>query len=227
MGGNLNAIATGNVQANPAGKAAWIVLVIAWICFLVPIPGLGLFLGWPLNLVAFILAIVAIAKGGAMKGVFQLICSLVVSPIVYFVGFVLFAGAVGAAGQAADARQKAAASTSGTSPVSESSSAEIKAGPIAITAGELYRAYSANEIAADAQFKGKALLISGKVESIQSDFSDSPVVQLAAGDFEWVQLHEISKEAAGALAKGQSVTVSCTGQGEVIGFPSAGDCTIQ
>jgi len=33
-------------------------LVIAWVTFLVPIPGIGLFIAWPLNLVAFILAIV-------------------------------------------------------------------------------------------------------------------------------------------------------------------------
>lgn len=54
---------------NTAGKAAWICLAVAWLMFLLPIPGLGLFIGWPLNLVAFILAIVAMSKLGAAGGI--------------------------------------------------------------------------------------------------------------------------------------------------------------
>ncbi len=94
-----------NPQASPAGKAAWIVLMIAWACFLIPFPGLGLFVGWPLNLVAFILAIVAMANGGAMKGIIQLILSLVGSPIVYLIGTALFVAGVGAMGQQDAARR--------------------------------------------------------------------------------------------------------------------------
>lgn len=78
------------VSHSPAGRAAWITLALTWVCFLVPFPGLGLFIGWPLNLVAFILAIVAMGSGGAMKGLFQLLGSLIVSPIVYFIGLALF-----------------------------------------------------------------------------------------------------------------------------------------
>lgn len=96
-----------NPQANPAGKAAWIVLMIAWACFLIPFPGLGLFVGWPLNLVAFILAIVAMANGGAMKGIIQLILSLVGSPIVYLIGTALFVAGVGVMGQQDAARRAA------------------------------------------------------------------------------------------------------------------------
>lgn len=94
-----------NPQTSPAGKAAWIVLMIAWACFLIPFPGLGLFVGWPLNLVAFILAIVAMANGGAMKGIIQLILSLVGSPIVYLIGTALFVAGVGAMGQQDAARR--------------------------------------------------------------------------------------------------------------------------
>lgn len=94
-----------NPQASPAGKAAWIVLMIAWACFLIPFPGLGLFVGWPLNLVAFILAIVAMANGGAMKGIIQLILSLVGSPIVYLIGTALFVAGVGVMGQQDAARR--------------------------------------------------------------------------------------------------------------------------
>lgn len=86
-------------QDNSAGRAAWICLAIAWATFIIPFPGLGLFLGWPLNLVAFILAIVAMSKLGANAGLWQLLASLLVSPLVYFVGLVVFAGLLGAAGQ--------------------------------------------------------------------------------------------------------------------------------
>ena len=81
---------------NSAGKAAWICLVIAWIAFIVPIPGTGLFIGWPLNLVAFILAIVAMSKSGAGAGLWQLLASLLVSPVIYLVGLGLLAGIIGA-----------------------------------------------------------------------------------------------------------------------------------
>lgn len=76
-------------------KAVWILLVIAWLCFLVPLPGLGLFLGAPLNLVAFIIAIVVITRGKTGVGITQLVCTLVVSPIVYFIGLAIFGASLG------------------------------------------------------------------------------------------------------------------------------------
>ncbi|HEU0152405.1 MAG TPA: hypothetical protein VFQ84_03555 [Arenimonas sp.] len=78
--------------------AGWITLGITWLLFLVPFPGLGI-LGWVGNLVALVLSIVVIAKGETAHGVGQLVCSLVVSPIVYFIGLVLFVGAMGALDQ--------------------------------------------------------------------------------------------------------------------------------
>lgn len=86
-------------QDNTAGQAAWICLAIAWVTFIVPFPGIGFFIGWPLNLVAFILAIVAMSKLGAGAGLWQLLASLIASPVVYFIGLAVFAGFIGAAGQ--------------------------------------------------------------------------------------------------------------------------------
>lgn len=85
-------------QDKSAGRAAWICLIIAWALFLVPFPGVGLFIGWPLNLVAFILAIVAMSKRGAVAGIFQLLASLIVSPIIYFVGLAVLALLMGGNG---------------------------------------------------------------------------------------------------------------------------------
>jgi hypothetical protein len=84
----------GVANENTAGKAAWICLGVAWLMFLLPVPGVGLFIGWPLNLVAFILAIVAMSKFGAAGGIWQLLCSLILSPIVYLAGWGLFAGGI-------------------------------------------------------------------------------------------------------------------------------------
>jgi hypothetical protein len=93
----MNAVAS-NTMPNTAGRAAWVCLAIAWACFVLPIPGSGLFIGWPLNLVAFILAIVAMSKRGTSAGLFPLLASLIASPIIYFIGIAVLAGMISAAG---------------------------------------------------------------------------------------------------------------------------------
>ncbi|HKX79601.1 MAG TPA: hypothetical protein VJM34_13870 [Novosphingobium sp.] len=206
---------------NTAGRAAWVCLAIAWVTFLVPIPGIGLFIGWPLNLVAFILAIVAMSKRGAFAGLWQLLASLIASPIVYFVGVAIFAGTVGALGAAGEGKYAADAH----SPAAEVSSAEA-ADRIAVEAGTLHKAYAANEIAADQLYKGKPLKVSGTIADITSDVSDEPVLSLRVSDFESVHATGLTKDVAATLAKGQSITVSCVGAGEVIGTPLLNDCEL-
>jgi|HigsolmetaAR203D_1030402.scaffolds.fasta_scaffold01222_16 hypothetical protein len=83
----MNTATIGNTEGkNTAGRAAWVCLIIAWVAFIVPIPFAGVFVGWPLNLVAFVLAIVAMVQRGARAGLWQLLASLIVSPIIYFAG---------------------------------------------------------------------------------------------------------------------------------------------
>ena len=81
-------------HGNAPVMAGWITLGITWLLFLIPFPGLGL-LGWVGNLVALVLSIVVLAKGETGHGVAQLVCSLLISPLVYFIGLVLFVGALG------------------------------------------------------------------------------------------------------------------------------------
>lgn len=52
---------------------------------------------------------------------------------------------------------------------------------IAVTATDLMRAYEANEVAADAQYKGKLLRISGTIDNIGKDILDTPYVSLTGG----------------------------------------------
>lgn len=175
--------------ANTAGRAAWICLAIAWITFLVPIPGIGLFIGWPLNLVAFILAIVAMSKRGAFGGLWQLLASLIASPIVYLIGMAIFAGTMGALGSVGNADLEAL----GPPSAAESAPAQM-ADAVAVDAGTLHRAYAANEIAADELYKGKPLKVTGTVADIASDVSDEPMVSLRVSEFESVHATGLAKD---------------------------------
>lgn len=217
----MNTAAAPLPSSNPAGIAAWLMLGIAWLCFLIPFPGLGMFLGWPLNMVAFILAVVAMAKGGAGKGIAQLLLSLVASPLVYLVGVVVFAGTVSAIGQPAlDAQANAAKGRQQDITVAP-------VVPVEISARQLYRDYEANEVAADVLYKGKRLLITGEVASIQTDLMDKPQVQLKAGSVDQVMISGLSREEAGALGKGDTVLAACTGNGMILGSPMTRDCELQ
>lgn len=201
-------------------KAAWICLIIAWLLFLIPLPGAGLFVGWPINLVAFILAIVVMARGYTSKGLIPLLASIVVSPIVYFVGVSLLAGAVLSGAAQLDTAQRTA---------KEQAAATAQAADaIKITAHELLDAYAANEVAADGQYKGKTLEVTGKVVGIDSGIDDEPVVQLeTSNEFEHVHARGLSKDLAASLSKGMTITVVCTGGGEVIGTPMLDDCKVK
>lgn len=52
---------------------------------------------------------------------------------------------------------------------------------IRVTAQELYSAYEANEVAADAKYKGKVIEVSGVVDTIGKDFLGTPYVTLTSG----------------------------------------------
>jgi hypothetical protein len=226
--------ATSDSGSTAASTASWVCLVIGWICFIVPIPGIGLLIGWPLNLVAFILAIVAMAKRGAMSGLLQLLASLIVSPIVYFIGLAIFGAALTTAAEAdkmtGDASTPSVLSSQASDGVSDAAAQPadaIRADAIEISATELFAAYKANEIAADSRYKGKPVKVSGTIEEITSDAFDDAIVQLQAGGFmEQVHASGLSNEAAAQLSKGQRITLLCKGGGEVIGFPLLEDCSI-
>lgn len=220
----MNAATEATPATKPAPvKAAWICLIIAWVLFLLPIPGVGMFVGWPLNLVAFILAIVVMTRGLTGKGLIPLIASLVVSPIIYFIGLAVLAGAAVSGDAYKDYKARAEAANA-----AKTEQAAPAADAIKITARELFKAYDANEVAADSKFKGKPIEVTGVVESISSDIADEPVVQLAGGEmFQMVHANGLDTVTAAGLSKGQEITLACTGAGEVIGMPSLSDCSLR
>lgn len=219
---------TDPTQAKPAPiKATWITLVIAWILFLLPIPGVGLFVGGTLNLVAFILAIVVMARGRTVGGLIPLISSLVLSPIIYFIGLAIFGAAVSSSSYKDYAeRAKAAAADAQVAQGEASTARAVPA--VEVTASQLFAAYEANEVAADNEYKGKALAVSGKVAGINKDFTDEVYVELESGSpFQSIHARGIPQDAAAALQKGQSITVECVGSGLMVGSPILKDCTLR
>ena len=71
-------------------------------------------------------------------------------------------------------------------------------------------------------------MITGAVESISSDFSDEPVVQLSGGEmFQMIHAKGLDKAVAAGLSKGQEITLACTGDGEVVGMPSLSNCSLR
>jgi hypothetical protein len=78
-------------------KTTWIVLAVGWIIILIPIP----FTAWIGILIAAIggsvLAIVNLTRGVVAIGIAQLLCALIGTWIVYWIGFTIMAGLIGGA----------------------------------------------------------------------------------------------------------------------------------
>jgi hypothetical protein len=120
--------------------------------------------------------------------------------------------------------QNAASPSGGSADAQPPSAAAISVG-----AAELYRAYEANEQAAQLQYGGQPLLISGTIASIELDSLDEPMVSLQADDmFAEVTLH-FSSDAANqtaALRQGDWLTAQCNEVTEFLGAPQLDDCSI-
>jgi len=96
-----------------------------------------------------------------------------------------------------------------------------------VTPDELQTAYDTNEVAADNIYKGKVIRIIGKIASIDKDFTDDVVIQLATSNqFMHVSASMIDAERdrAANLRKGQSISLDCESVMRVIGTPAASKC---
>lgn len=103
---------------------------------------------------------------------------------------------------------------------------------VSVTATELTKAYKDNEIAANDKFKGKQLMVSGKIESIEAGITDKPELVLAANiDYGMsnprATLADSDLDKAKSLKKGQNIKMLCVGNSEVAGTPMLEDCKIQ
>jgi hypothetical protein len=108
-----------------------------------------------------------------------------------------------AAARQAEAVKRAAikAATPAQTPPSQPDSSEI-------SARDLHAAYSQNEVAADENYRGKVLTITGSVTGINKDFSDNIFVTISTGEM-FSELHayfnDSQKSAVTHLRKGQRI----------------------
>lgn len=88
---------------------------------------------------------------------------------------------------------------------------------IKVSAFKLSEDYKANEVAADANYKGKLVEVTGIVDNIGKDILDTPYVSLKTGEYSIVGIQCMfeggSEGQLASLSKGQSATL----QGEVSG----------
>jgi hypothetical protein len=98
-----------------------------------------------------------------------------------------------------------------------------------MTAHELYAAYEANEVAADRQFKGKRIRVSGRIDRIAKDIMDTPFVTLESdGSIFSVQAmfkRNRDENAIAALATREQIAMSCEVSGK-LGNVILRDCRI-
>lgn len=120
--------------------------------------------------------------------------------------------------------------TASTGEADTANVAEVQEPTIDTTAENIFNAYEKNEVAADQEYKGKNIRVTGTIDSINSGIGDGANVLLqTSNQFSSVTTSgdDNFTNAAAALSKGQQITMTCVGEGEVIGTPMLGDCVIQ
>ncbi|HCR3456743.1 hypothetical protein ACFYLL_14010 [Proteus mirabilis] len=98
---------------------------------------------------------------------------------------------------------------------------------IRVTAREMQQTYASNEARGDKTYKGKNIIITGIIKSIDSSIGDIPVVSLNTGEmFSTVRLHLAKpyRDMAADLDKNQKITLACVGDSVIIGSPGLKDC---
>lgn len=102
--------------------------------------------------------------------------------------------------------------------------------PITISSSALYTAYHDNEVAADMQYKGKLVEISGVIDGIDNGtFDNELIVRINAGTmFEYVSCTMLPSEKDNviALKKDQSIKVSGRVTGSTLGTPFIKECSV-
>ena len=112
----------------------------------------------------------------------------------------------------------------------EQEAREAIASATAVTATELFNAFSQNEVAAKRAFGDRALLITGTIDSVTLDFMDEPVVSLQTpNQFMSVQLDfdKADVESTSRLRAGNRISALCNELSEVAGTPMLDDCVLK
>ncbi|WP_411390703.1 OB-fold protein [Pseudomonas sp. MPB23] len=95
------------------------------------------------------------------------------------------------------------------------------------TSTQVAKSYDDNTVAADALFKGKRVKVTGRITDINTDFRGNPYLVLAGSNQFLGPQFKFDKSSISVMAtlkKGVTVSVICTGAGDVIKTPMFEDC---
>lgn len=101
------------------------------------------------------------------------------------------------------------------------------ANAVKVSAGKLFDDYQENEVAADNAYKGRKLLVVATVQGVDKDVFGNVIVNLRTSNEFMPVLAAVEGEMeakAGALKKGQKITLDCEGGGAVAKIPRLEDC---
>jgi hypothetical protein len=105
--------------------------------------------------------------------------------------------------------------------------AQTEPSALPVEAERLFLDYQRNEVDADQKYRGRRLLVTGMVTSVNKDFTDKVYLMLGTSNM-FMGVHaglepsEVGR--AGELSKGEEVTVLCSGGMMVVDSPMLDDC---
>lgn len=108
--------------------------------------------------------------------------------------------------------------------------AELLSNSVVVTSAQLFSDYQSNEVAADDKYKGKALLVTGTVASVDKGIFNDLVLMLATPNrfmSTMCSMKDSEKGTMAELRKGERVRVLCKGGGMTLGSPSLRNCVFR
>jgi hypothetical protein len=107
---------------------------------------------------------------------------------------------------------------------------ELRASSVVVSNAQLFNDYQSNEVSADAMYKGKKLLVTGTVASIDKGPFGGLILRLATSNQFMSTMADMERSEQSQMAqlqKGERVRVLCKGRGTVLGSPSLDDCVFK
>lgn len=97
---------------------------------------------------------------------------------------------------------------------------------VVVSASTYFDDYQANEVAADQQYKGKLIEITGVVDAVRSTMGSQYIDLETSNQLLDVACKMSGNDGLAAITKGQKITIIGTGAGKFIS-PQVEDCTIK
>ncbi|KHK63141.2 hypothetical protein JZ00_18620 [Pseudomonas frederiksbergensis] len=123
-------------------------------------------------------------------------------------------------------KERAAQSnTSGSAPKQPAQAEPLKA----YTSTKVTQDYEDNTVAADMQYKGKRVKVTGRITDINTDFLGKPYLVLAGTNpylGPQFKFEKSDMDTLASLKKGAQISVACTGRGDVAKVPMFEDCEV-